>query len=83
MAFIKTSYGLKLSIITLWTLFSFSVHAWDGNQIDNDEKVVFFPSYGYFDSLNGKWTLTIQGHIFEPLRAKHKPGQTQRCNLRL
>jgi len=72
MAFIKTSYGLKLSIITLATLFSFSVHAWDGNQIDNDEKVVFFPSYGYFDSLNGKWTLTIQGHIFEPSTSRVK-----------
>ena len=66
MTFLKTTCGLKLSIIILTTLFSFSVNAWDGDQIDNDEKVVFFSSYGYFNSLDGNCILTIQGHIFEP-----------------
>jgi hypothetical protein len=70
--FEKTPYGLKLSLIIMTTLFSFSVHAWDGDRIDDDEKVVFFPSYGYFDSLNGKWMLTIQGHIFEPSTSRVK-----------
>jgi phosphatidate phosphatase APP1 len=36
--FEKTPCGLKLSLIILATFFSFSVHAWDGDQIDNDEK---------------------------------------------
>ena len=70
--FEKAPYGLKLSFIIMTTLFSFSVHAWDGDQIDNDEKVQFFPSYGYFDSVNGKWMLTIQGHIFEPTTSRVK-----------
>jgi hypothetical protein len=72
MNFIRTSCGLKLSIIILTTIFSFSVHAWDGDQVDNDEKVVFYPSYGYFDTLSGNWMLTIQGHIFEPSTSRVK-----------
>jgi Phosphatidate phosphatase APP1, catalytic domain len=62
----KSTCRLTLPFIILLIFYSFIVRAWDGDQIDDDEKVVFFPSYGYFDNSTGKWIITIQGHIFEP-----------------
>ena len=62
----KITFRLTLLFITLTFLFSFIAYAGDGDQIDNDETVVFFPSYGYFNPSTGKWVITIQGHIFEP-----------------
>jgi phosphatidate phosphatase APP1 len=62
----KTAFSSSLLLFILTSLFSFMAYAWDGDQIDNDEKVVFFPSYGYFNSSNSKWVIIIQGHIFEP-----------------
>jgi len=62
----KTTFRLTLLFTILTSLFSFIAYAWDGDQIDNDEKVVFFPSYGYFNSSNSKWVIMIQGHIYEP-----------------
>ena len=60
-----------LSIISAFLL-SITAFAWDGDQIDKDEKVIFFPSYGYFDSSSSKWVLIIQGHIFEPSDSRLK-----------
>ncbi len=60
------AFRLTLLFIVLTSLFSFAADAWDGDQIDNDETVVFFPSYGYFNLSSSKWIITIQGHIFEP-----------------
>ena len=62
----KTTYRSTLPFIILMALYSFIAYAWDGDQIDADETVVFFPSYGYFNPSTGKWVITIQGHIFEP-----------------
>ena len=62
----RSTYRLTLPFIILMILYSFIAQAWDGDQIDDDEKVVFLPSYGYFDASSGKWIITIQGHIFEP-----------------
>jgi hypothetical protein len=61
-----TTFRFTLLFIILTFLFSFFVHARDGDQIDNNENVVFFPSYGYFNCSRGKWVIIIQGHIFEP-----------------
>jgi len=60
------AFSSILLLIALMSLFSFAAEAWDGDQIDDDETVVFFPSYGYFNPSSSKWIITIQGHIFEP-----------------
>jgi phosphatidate phosphatase APP1 len=62
----KTTFRFILFFIFLTFLLSFIADARDGDQIDNNEKVVFFPSYGYFNSSHGEWVIIIQGHIFEP-----------------
>jgi hypothetical protein len=62
----KTTFRLTLLFIILIFLFSFIAYGWDGDQIDSDEKVVFFASYGYFNSSQSRWVIIIQGHIFEP-----------------
>ena len=62
----STTFRFTLLFFILTFLFSFIAYARDGDQIDADEKVVFFPSYGYFSSSHDKWIIKIQGHIFEP-----------------
>ena len=62
----RTTFRFRLLFIILTFLFSLIACARDGDQIDDDEKVVFFPSYGYFKSSQSKWVIIIQGQIFEP-----------------
>ena len=38
----------------------------DGKEINNDENITYFPSYGYFNAAQQKWNLTIHGWIYEP-----------------
>ena len=52
----KTTFRFTLLFIILTFSFSLIAYAWDGDQIDNDEKVVFFPSYGYVNSSHSKWS---------------------------
>lgn len=64
----------SLAGFILWFVLIFTVttsHAswwfWsDGNQIDNDEVVTFFPGSGSFDPARNLWTLNIEGWIYEP-----------------
>jgi len=69
---VKTTLKYIILFIISAFLLSTTAFAWDGDQIDKDEKVIFFPSYGYFNSSNSKWVLIIQGHIFEPSDSRLK-----------
>ncbi len=68
----KKTFRFILLFFILTFLMSIIAYTGDGDQIDNNEKVVFFPSYGYFNSSLGKWVIIIQGHIFEPSRSSVK-----------
>jgi phosphatidate phosphatase APP1 len=68
----KTTFRFTLLFIILIFLFSFIVYEGDGDQIDNDEKIVWFPSYGYFNFSQSRWDIIIQGRIFEPSASRVK-----------
>ena len=68
----KTTFRFTWAVIISALFFSFLAYASDGDQIDNDETVVFFPSYGYFKSSQSQWVIRIQGHIFEPSDSRIK-----------
>ena len=68
----KITFRYILLYIVLISLFSLIAYAWDGDQIDNDEKVLFFPSYGYFNSAQSRWVIIVQGRIFEPSASRAK-----------
>jgi phosphatidate phosphatase APP1 len=68
----KTIFSFTLLFIILICLFVFIVYERDGDQIDEDETVVFFPSYGYFNSSKSRWVIIIQGRIFEPSASRVK-----------
>ena len=64
----KLLIALLLSIAVPAGVFAFgggTVYS-DESQIDDDEEVTFFPSYGYYDSTKAKWVLNIEGWIREP-----------------
>ncbi len=58
--------GFLYLLVFIFLIWQISLFADDGSQIDNDEIVTFFPSYGSYDEFLEIWTLHIEGWIREP-----------------